>query len=84
MHIEEILSENFLPHLTCDNISKAYYVCNMIKKLLHCFIGLEPVDDRDSYVNKRIDMPGDLIFDLFKQYHKKMIKEAGRIFNQRD
>ena len=32
-------------------------------------------DDRDSYVNKRIDTPGSLLANLFRQYFNKLVKD---------
>jgi DNA-directed RNA polymerase II subunit RPB2 len=50
-----------------DDEVKAYFLGYMINKLLNCILGRTKPDDRDSFVNKRIDLPGDLIFELFKQ-----------------
>ena len=55
----------------------------MINKLLNCYLGRTKPDDRDSFVNKRIEMPGDLIFELFKQYYKKMLNECNKFFKKR-
>lgn len=38
----------------------------MANRLYNCLLNRIPVDDRDSYLNKRIDLPGDLLFELFK------------------
>ena len=55
----------------------------MIHKLLNCYLKRTEPDDRDSFVNKRIDMPGDLIFDLFKQHYKKMLNDCNKLFWKR-
>tara|TARA_B110000211_G_scaffold234526_1_gene304595 strand:- start:9359 stop:9541 length:183 start_codon:yes stop_codon:yes gene_type:complete len=54
----------------------------MINRLCLCYIGLELVDDRDSYVNKRVDLPGELIFEIFKLYYKKLMNDCGRFFKK--
>ena len=37
---------------------KAYYLGKMINKLLSCYLNRISPDDRDSFVNKRIDTTG--------------------------
>lgn len=83
-HLDSLLKNNFLPHIEHDKIKKAYYLGYMINRLLQVFLGRIPKDDRDSYVNKRIDLPGTLIFELFKQYYKKMLNECSKFFKRRN
>jgi DNA-directed RNA polymerase beta subunit len=33
------------------------------------------VDDRDSYLNKRIELTGTLLNNLFRNYFNKLVKE---------
>jgi DNA-directed RNA polymerase beta subunit/intein/homing endonuclease len=87
-HLESLLRNAFMPHITIehnDDIfkAKAYYLGYMINKLLNCYLGRKPLDDRDSFINKRIDMPGDLIFELFKQHYKKMLNDCNKFFKKR-
>lgn len=88
-HLEALLRNAFLPHINTDHYDdplkiKAYFLCYMVNKLLNCYLGRTEPDDRDSFVNKRIDMPGDLIFDLFKQYYKKMLNDCNKFFKKRN
>jgi DNA-directed RNA polymerase beta subunit len=65
-----ILSRDFLPHMGTNkekNIDKAYYLGKMVNKLLSCYLKRIPVDDRDSFVNKRISLTGVLMLNLFRQ-----------------
>lgn len=73
--IDNILSKEFLPHVGTDLRKKALYMGYMTRKLLKCFKGLQPFDDRDSYVNKRVDTPGVLLGNLFRQCYGKVIKD---------
>jgi len=87
-HLETLLRNAFLPHINSSHHNdilktKAYYLGYMINKLLNCYLGRTEHDDRDSFVNKRIDMPGDLIFDLFKQHYKKMLNDCNKFFKKR-
>ena len=40
-----------------------------------CYLGYIDFDDRDSYVNKRVELPGTLLANLFRQYFTKLIKD---------
>ncbi len=87
-HLETLLRNAFLPHINSNHFNdvlktKAYFLGYMIHKLLNCYLGRTEPDDRDSFVNKRIDMPGDLIFDLFKQHYKKMLNDCNKFFKKR-
>lgn len=83
-----LLSTKLLPHVDGSSVqemtNKAYYICYMINRLLRVHLGRIPIDDRDSYVNKRVDLPGDLMFELYKQQHKKMLGECKRFFDSRN
>ena len=73
--INEILSVDFLPHVGKDLHKKAIYLGYMVNKLLRCYVGRNPMDDRDSYLNKRVDTPGIMLANLFRQYYGKMVKD---------
>ena len=74
--ITEILKNDFLPHVGDNLYSKALYLGYMVNKLLKCFIGHIEMDDRDSYLNKRVDTPGIMMANLFRQYYGKVVKDA--------
>lgn len=73
--IRNVLEREFLPHVGTDFKKKSLYLGYMVNKLLKCFLGLKEFDDRDSYINKRIDTPGILMANLFRQYYGKVIKD---------
>ncbi len=72
----EILKNDLLPHVGENYEDKALYLGYMLRKLLQCVLGMRNFDDRDSYLNKRIDSPGVMISNLFRQYYGKMVKDA--------
>ena len=74
--ILEILKNDFLPHVGNDRFKKALYLGYMVNKLLKCFLGIFPMDDRDSYLNKRVDTPGIMLANLFRQYYGKVVKDV--------
>lgn len=73
--IVDILRNDFLPHVGTSMQSKAIYLGYMVNKLLKCYLGMNPMDDRDSYLNKRVDTPGIMLANLFRQYYGKVVKD---------
>jgi len=87
MMLEKILRQDFLPHLGEDIPKKICYLGHMINKLLNVWLERNEPDDRDALQNKRIETPGILIGQLFRQNWKKMLNEIGKLFakkNQHD
>jgi DNA-directed RNA polymerase beta subunit len=73
--LRSVLEKEFLPHVGPEVHKKAIYLGYMTKKLVSCYLGLWKLDDRDSYINKRVDSPGVLMANLFRQYFGKMVKD---------
>tara|TARA_Y100000992_G_scaffold40874_1_gene22916 strand:- start:5731 stop:9288 length:3558 start_codon:yes stop_codon:yes gene_type:complete len=70
----DVLHQDLFPH--CHNLKqKIYFLGNMTHKLLRVSLKMSPVDDRDSYLNKRIDSCGVLINNLFRNYLNKVVKD---------
>jgi DNA-directed RNA polymerase II subunit RPB2 len=84
LHLKSLFQNNFLPHVEGSLIKKAHYLGYMLNRLLKVYLGRQPLDDRDSYINKRIDLPGDLMYDLFKQQYKKLLGECKKFFDTRN
>ena len=90
-HLIDQLENNFLPHIEGGLMLKAYYLGYMTNRLLNVYLGRRGLDDkgnpktddRDSYINKRIDVTGVLMMDLFKTLYRKMLGECNRYFNSR-
>lgn len=73
-NVELVLDSDLLPHITGRN-KKALYLGFMINKAISIYLGYESYDNRDSYINKRIDTPGMLMANLFRQCYGKITKE---------
>lgn len=69
------IANDFLPHVGKCNMRKALYLGYMIRKMIRIYLGYDTYDNRDSYMNKRIDTPGILLSNLFRQCYGKMTKE---------
>ena len=52
-------------------------------KLLNCYLGRTQLDDRDSFINKIIETPGDTLFEAYKTNYKKVMSDANKIFKKR-
>ena len=70
----EVLNNDLFPH--CKTLKqKLYMIGYMARKLIQTSIGWLPPDDRDSYLNKRIELTGTLLNNLFRNYFNKLVKE---------
>ena len=73
----EVLDNDLYPH--CHNLKeKIYFMGYMTNKLLQTSFGWRKTDDRDSYVNKRIDTCGILLNNLFRNYFNKLVKDMNK------
>ena len=69
-HVHDILINYFLPQLgELNYINKAYYLGYIVYKLLLVYTKIEKPTDRDNFKFKRVDSPGRLLYDLFKEYY---------------
>jgi len=72
-----VLNKDLFPHCITKE-QKIYYLGYMTNKLLRTSFGWRKPDDRDSYVNKRIDLTGTLLNNLFRNYFNKLVKDMGK------
>ena len=79
---ENILKNDLLPHVGESFKKKAMFISEMISKLFKVRDEKIPYDDRDSYINKRIDTPGVLLTNLFRLYFTKVIKDMKQQINK--
>ena len=70
----DILANDLFPHCNTKQ-QKIYFLGYMANKLLQANFGWIKQDDRDSYVNKRIDLTGTLLNNLFRNYFNKLVKD---------
>ena len=69
-HVYDILMNYFLPHIGELNFkSKAYYLGYMANELLKVYVKEVPPTDRDHFKFKRVEVPGVLIYQLFREYY---------------
>lgn len=82
-HLMDVLRNEFLPHVGPNFRNKAVYLGYMARRLLKKILSTEaPADDRDSYINKRVDTPGVLMANIFRQYYGKMVKDVKKMVSK--
>jgi DNA-directed RNA polymerase beta subunit len=70
----EVLQNDLFPH--CQTLKqKIYFLGYMANKLLQASLEWIKMDDRDSYINKRIDLTGTSLNNLFRNYFNKLVKD---------
>jgi DNA-directed RNA polymerase II subunit RPB2 len=76
--LQDILNDELFPHVGGEeaNYAKACLLAHMTRKMLLVAYGRMTNDDRDGYSNKRVDLPGFLLANLFRTYFStKMVKD---------
>jgi DNA-directed RNA polymerase II subunit RPB2 len=69
-HALEILTNYLLPHVGEMNFrDKAYFIGYMVRQLLSVYMKENKATDRDNFRFKRVELPGTLLYDLFKEYY---------------
>ena len=77
----DVLMNDLFPH--CRTIKQKIYLMGyMTNKLLQIYFGWINCDDRDSYINKRLDTCGVLLNNLFRNYFNKLVKDMIKYINK--
>ena len=73
--VRDILAEELFPHIGAEEMAyeKACYLAHMTRKVLWVSSSRMPNDDRDAYPNKRVDLPGFLLANLFRTHFSTMM-----------
>ena len=70
----DVLNNDLFPH--CNSMQqKIYFLGYMAQKLMKANFELIKADDRDSYLNKRIDLTGPSLNNLFRNHFNKLVKD---------
>ena len=70
----DVLRKDLFPHCRTPE-EKVHFLGFMTHRLLRTAMGQRLPDDRDSYANKRIDLTGSLLNNLFRNYFNKLVKD---------
>jgi len=74
-HVSNIINRDFLPHLGHDNYKKALFLGYMVRYMIECYTGKRNYDNRDNIQNKRIDLAGPLLTQIFRTQFLNLIRE---------
>uniref|UniRef100_A0A6C0KQY1 DNA-directed RNA polymerase n=1 Tax=viral metagenome TaxID=1070528 RepID=A0A6C0KQY1_9ZZZZ len=70
----EVLQNDLFPH--CQTVKQKIYLLGyMANKLMQASFEWIQADDRDSYINKRVDLTGTSLNNLFRNYFNKLVKD---------
>jgi len=70
----ELFQNDFFPH--CKTMEQKLYLLGFMANRLICTaLGYNPPDDRDSYLNKRIELSGSLLNNLFRNHYIRFVKD---------
>ena len=68
------MRDDLFPHCRTKR-QKLFFLGYMARTLIATSVGWKKCTDRDSYLNKRVDLTGTLMNNLFRNYYNKMVKE---------
>ena len=71
----EVLVKELFPHVGESPVKKAFFLGYMVNKMLSTHLGRMEYDDRDSFLNKKVETSGELMAQLFRAYFGKFAKE---------
>ena len=74
---DEVLHNDLFPHCNSKK-QRLFFLGYMANKLLSAFFEINKQDDRDSYLNKRVDLTGALLNNLFRNYFNKLVKDMSK------
>ena len=90
-YVRQLLTSEYLPHVrfagetvspSVHNARKCVLTASMIRRLLLTERRQIPLDDRDSYPNKRVVTTGALLTHLFRQLFQKVCNDTRNEFVQ--
>eukprot|EP01084_Bolivina_argentea_P022171 41206_1 len=78
---KEVLQKEMLAHVGTQEFcqtKKAFFLGYMVHKLCSTILGRREIDDRDNFGNKRLDIAGPLMGNLFRILLHRQVKQAER------
>jgi len=74
-NVTDYINRSLLPHIGDNPKNKCYFLGYMIKCLLDGILDKRCLSDRDHYSNKRVELPGTLLSQIFRRLYNKMLKD---------
>ena len=73
-YTKELFNTDLFPHCKSHE-QKLYLLGYMANRLIRTALKWNPPDDRDSYLNKRIELSGILLNNLFRNHYIRFVKD---------
>jgi DNA-directed RNA polymerase II subunit RPB2 len=73
--LRDIFQNDFFPHCK-SKTQKLFLLGYMASRLISTALGWYSPDDRDSYLNKRIELTGTLLNNLFRNHYIRFVKDV--------
>ena len=83
IYIQDVLRNYLIPHVGTNYLYKAYFIGYMVRELIITKLNIKPITDRDSFINKRVDIAGFLVGEHFRNLYFRMQNELIQIFNRK-
>ena len=81
-----VLSHIHVPVPQFDFRTKCIYVGHIMRRVLMVFLGKAPLDDKDYYGNKRLELAGNLLSllfeDVFKLFNADLKRQADMVLSK--
>ncbi|KDD76893.1 domain 6 of RNA polymerase Rpb2 [Helicosporidium sp. ATCC 50920] len=84
-YARELLQRELLPHVSMEphcETKKAYFFGYVVHRLLLVSLGRREEDDRDHYGNKRLDLGGPLLANLFRMLFRKLTRDTRSVLQR--
>ena len=75
INVIDILNNNLFPHYNTYK-EKYIFLAYVVRKLLLTHLNIIPETDRDSYSNKRVDLAGPLLLELYRELWAKYLRNC--------
>jgi len=81
----QIIDGEILPHMciSATPLQKATFLGKMLNNLIRTQLKIREPDDRDNYANKRVEISGILLYELFRLLYKKFSNDFKTKLNAR-
>lgn len=73
--INELFMREILPHVGNSLKKKSFFLGYMTRQLLDFLLNKRKLSDRDHYANKRVELPGILLAQIFRRLYAKMLRD---------
>ena len=79
-YAQDLITREFLPHCGNDPLQKVHFLAYMTHRLFECLTEARKWDDRDNVSNKRVDLVGPLLGQLFRTNLIKLTRDIRKTF----